>query len=780
MKNVIALVCGVSWCLGCTNSATSSDAGAGDVADAGRDDVADASGRDVADVPLSPSHRAAAPRTQWVHPWIGTGGLGYGVGSTFPGPQRPFGMARPGPDTASAQGAIEFMHCAGYSYADDRVLAFSQARMHGTGIADYGHIGLMPALGMSAEKTTDAGHALRFIHGDENATVGYYRVVLEGAITAELTATDHVGMHRYTFPPREDATVIVDLAHSLPAGRARDAHATLDPVTGEVSGWAHLDGSYSERFGGMRVYFVARPSRVPTAHGTWNRAGLQMNSTEAAGAPSGVWMQFDTRTTSTVTVAVGLSYTDLDHARMNLDAEARDGDFDRVRRESIEVWERALSVVDVDGRADADFSMMYTALYHAMLMPTASGDVDGTYRGIDGMVHHAEGFRYYTDFSLWDTFRTLHPLLTLVAPDRQRDMLRSLMAMAEQRGSMPRWPLGTGETGGMVGESADVVFADSYVKGIRDFDLRAAYGLLRRTAVPGAAPMGVSPREDLDAYATLGWVPIEAGDKSASVTLEYAYDDRALARLAEAAGETADAAMLLARSRNWRNLYDRTTGFLLGRRRDGSFPTVVSDRQWQDWYAEGTAWQYMFYAPHDLDGLAEVYGGRDALLGRVAQMFDNSSEERRTALPPAYYWHGNEPDLVNAYVFAALDDPSTTATWARWALRANYRDAPDGLAGNDDGGTLSAWFVFSAMGLFPIAGEPYYLVGSPIFTRTVLHLPGGNVEIDAANASESAMYVQRATLDGAALTRPRVDHSALAHGATLRLEMGAQAVTRWQ
>lgn len=721
----------------------------------------------AADVP--PPQRITAPLIRRVDPFIGTGGAGFGVGSAFPGPQVPFGLARPGPDTSTSAGAIGFAHCSGYAHTDDRITAFSLVRLHGTGIPDLGAVGLMPVLGMSPSRTADAGHTTLFSHADESASPGYYRVTLADGVRVELTATQRVALQRYTFPAEGDPTVLIDLAHTLPQCRVDRASLTVNPETREVSGTARVQGAYSDRFGGVNVHFVARFSAPFAAWGTWQGDALRESTPSANDPRSGFYARFAERE---VTVAVGLSYSDLDHARMNLDAESPTGDFEGAKRAAETLWESRLSIAEIDA-TDDDAEMFYTAIYHAMLMPTRTADVDGTYRGLDDALHRAEGFDYYNDFSLWDTYRTLHPLLALIAPTETRDMMRTFAAMGRDAGFVPRWPLAWGETRGMVGESADIVVADAWSKGIRDFDVRGVYNALRRTALPRVeGDPRVPYRSDLAHYDERGWCASESGGSSASRTLEYNYDDHCLAILADGLGETADAARFRRRAGGWRNLLAPGDGsWLLGRSRDGSWPEVTNDRAWQTYYAEGNVWQYAYFVPHDLEGLAEATGGRAAMLDRLNTLFERSAEAPRSPLPAPYYWHGNEPDLHYAWTFSALDDAQRSARWVRWVLRRHYNAEPDGLPGNDDGGTMSAWLVYAMMGFYPLAGTDLYFVASPALPRVVLHLAHGDFTVLAPSASDARVLPQAVTLNGETLTRPRIRHGSLVDGATLRFEL---------
>jgi predicted alpha-1,2-mannosidase len=752
------------------DDAADADAADADAADADDETRPDAEGD--GDEPPAP-RPAARPLVQWVDPFIGTGGLGFGVGAAFPGPQVPFGMARPGPDTTAPDSAPAPAHCAGYWYADVLIRGFSTTRPHGMGVPDYGAVALMPTIGMDSTKTSWPGYRSYFSHDTEEASPGYYAVTLDPAgVRVELTATARVGLHRYTFPTGADAVLLVDVGHHLAEVEIIDGRVEVDPGASEVVGFCTVNGDYSSRFGGMPVYFLMRFSRPFESSGVWKAGALFEGETERAGPDSGAWLAFDVTSDPIVEAAVGISFVDEAHARLNLDTEVPAIDFDAVREAAEAQWEDALGAAEIEGRSERDFTIFYTALYHALLMPTLATDVDGAYRGLDQEVHQAEGFTYFTDFSLWDTYRTAHPLLALLYPEWQTDMLRSLLAMAHDGGYMPRWPLGIGYTGGMVGDPADIVFADSWVKGVRGFDLRDAYDHMLTTA-DGPTPEGAafSGRAGIEDYLALGYVPIEAAGASASWTLEMAHADFALAQLAEALGETADRDRFLERADSWRNLVDPATGFLLGRHADGAFPEGDDPGQWQDYYAEGNAWHYLWAVPHDLEGLADALGGPETFLARLDTFFEESNAERYLPLiPSAWYWHGNEPDLHAAWIYAALDRPDDSARWVRWVLARHYGDGPDGLPGNDDSGALSAWYVFSSIGLYPLAGLDHYLLGSPIFTHVALHLDGGDLAIEAPGSSDRSILVREISLDGVPLDRPRVPHASLP-GATLHFEV---------
>lgn len=744
----------------------------GALGDAEVDSSVDA-GRDAGPEP-GPSRPATAPFVQWVDPLIGTGGLGFGVGSVSPAPQTPFGFARPAPDTTEPDGAPGFNHCAGYYYPDPLIDGFSQVRAHGMGIAEYGFIALMPTDGMSAAKTNDVGYRRAYSHDDETSEVGYYAVTLDDGIQVELTASDRVAFHRYTFPSEADATVIVDLGHHLGDVEILEADVHVDPEAREVWGSVLGGGGYARRRGGVRVYFVARFDRAFASHGVFAGGVLAESDTTREGNTSGAWARFDD---DTVEVAVGLSFTDLAGARANLDAEL--APFDDVRAQTVARWETHLSRIAVSARSDEELTIFYSSLCRSLLMPTLAMDVDGRYRGLDHEVHQipldedgVPSFRYSTDHSLWDTYRTQIPLLSWLYPDLQRDMVLSLMQMATDGGYLPRWPLGTNYTGGMVGDGAALQLADAAIKGVEGVDWDEALRLARITAdapTPPGAPFG--GRAGIVPFIERGWVGIEDAGSSASWTLELAYADYGMARLAEHVGEDTLAATYDARAGHWQNLWDPESEFLVGRHADGRF-AETRENQWEDYYAEGNSWQYLFFVPHDLEGLAEVMGGREIYLQRLERFFSESTRDTSVIFPNRWYWHGNEPDIHAPFAFAAVGAPEGTWRWSRWVARTYYDETPGGLPGNDDAGTLSAWYVFAALGVFPITAKDEYIVAAPLLTRAEIELPsGGTLTIDAPESSDRAWRVTDVRWNDAPFEDDWISHDALAEGGTLTFDM---------
>lgn len=706
--------------------------------------------------PATPTN---APYTQWVNPFIGTGGIGFGTGSAYPGPQTPYGMAKPGPDTSNGGKSITFAHCAGYAYSDDTIEAFGNTRLHGAGIADYGGIALMPATAFDAAKAAPRKHGDRFTHATETASPGYYAVTLASGVRVELTASDRVAFHRYTFPAAATEQVVyVDAGHTLADGtEVTSSELTVDTVAREAYGSSAVSGGYSARFGGTRVFFVVRFDRAPLG------ATPYAADDKAAGAT----LRFDTSSTAVV-AEVGLSFVDVAHARANLLAER--APFDDVRRATEAEWEQRLSVMQLDARTDRDRRIAYTALYHTALMPTLASDVDGSYRGIDGEVHAASGFRYFTDFSLWDTYRTLHPLVTLLYPNDARDFAASLTRMGVEGGAVPRWPLATGETEGMVGDGGTIALADTWVRGVHDWDVRAAYAVMKKQATSERPAGQRGGREGIADYMKHGYLPRDDHGRSAAITLEYAHADHALGELARALGEEADAQTFLARGKNWQNVFDDERRVFAGRYRDGRFeidsPTAMSED-----FAEGTQWHYQFMVPHDIEGLADRMG-RTHAIARGEQLFTRAAcIPSIPNLPNAHYWASNEPVLFSGWMFSALGDRTRTARWTRWTTLAHYGDGPDGLPGNDDGGTMSAFYLFAALGFYPVAGTDRFVLGSPLFPRATLALTGGTFTVEAPDATKKTRFPREVTRNGAPIGT-LVRHGELA-GSTLRFAQSA-------
>lgn len=740
----------------------------------GPDDVGDASG----DGPetLDPD---GPPFVRHVNPFIGTGGDLANVGSALPGATAPLGLVKASPDTTDQYGTPPaYQHCAGYWYPDTFLYGISHNHLHGTGAADYGNILVTPTVGMTAEKTTKKRFFQPFTHEDEVATPGYYAVTItQPMVRAEVTATTRCAHHRYRFldsPKR--GVLVLNAAAAMLDGRSRGGEVAVEER--EVSGWNHNVGPFSGRYGGFPVFFVARFNRDFAAFGTWLngelRGGVPEVEAQGNGVSFGAWFEFATATDPVVEMQICLSYVGVDGARAALFTEMPSWDFEGTRKATEGAWEAELARFEVVGGSPDDKAIFYTSVYHVLQMPTIWSDVDGRYRGFDGLVHEAKGWTYYTDMSFWDTFRTQHPLLTLMWPERQRDMMRSLAAMQREGGYVPKWPMGMGDTGSMIGQHGATVVADSWLKGIRDFDVDALYASMKATANSPGPPGSYGNRDCFPWYTdpAFGYCPGDRTDDAVSKTLEYAFNDFCLAELAKALGRHDDEAVFRARAKNYETLWDPETGFFRPRAEDGTFLPFVPDT-WDDgtYYTEGTAWQWLWFVPHDVVGLRALMGGDAPFVSKLSLFFTLARENFNFVLPTPWYFHGNEPDIHAAFLFTDAGRPDLTHAWARWVLDANYRNAWNGLVGNDDAGTLAAWYVFVASGLYPWPCFPWYYLTVPRFDRVTWHLPAGDLVILAPGVSTQPMIAREVTWNGARIPDWRISHDKIMSGGVVQYDL---------
>jgi predicted alpha-1,2-mannosidase len=696
----------------------------------------------------------------YVDPTIGTGGLGFAHGSCFVGAALPHGLVKLGPDTSGPFGTVNFLHYSGYYAEDDRIRGFSHLHLHGAGATDYGVLSMMPAVSFDPAKTSVVAYETRFAKADERAAAGLYEVTLANGIEVALSATQRAAMHRY----RGAGAVVIDLDKTLDGGEIDQASISIG--AGEVTGALHHRGGMSRGFGGYTVYFVVRGPF--SSHFVWSEGNAPSAAPSAQGTKVGAALVVEPE----VELAVGVSFVSLAGARTNLTTEIGSADFEAVASHARDAWRQQLSSVLVTGGSEAERRTFYTSLYHAFLMPSVIDDADGDYVLADGTPRVATGYHQMSDLSLWDTYRTVHPLYAWLAPTSARDSTRSLVGFGDGLGSYPRWPLAIGETGVMLGASAEIVLADAALRGVADSGADLAWATLRAAAMdPVAPPGGRGGRNDVEPYLTLGYVDRSRG-RSVSTTTEYAHDDFALAQLAGALGHTADRDALLARSRGWRKLYDPAVGFLRGKHADGTFPTTPFDPlELGEDYAEANAWHSLWMAGiHDPDGLAEILGGRDAAIAKLTEFFEEAKRDFETAdesaanFPRPYYWHGNEPDLNAAFLFAQLGEPELTHRWVRWIQDTYYRDTPDGVAGNDDGGTLGAWFVLSALGVYPVAGSDRWIIAAPRFPQARV-VVGGRELVIVRDGSGPVTAVE---LDGVPIDTVEITHAQLAGASMLR------------
>lgn len=714
----------------------------------------------VATVGITPT-LLAGTHTDKVLPFFGTGGLGYGVGALNPGPYTPHGMAKPGPDTSLGNLYPGWAHCGGYWYPDPDIRGFSMVHPSGIGVADYGALNFMPTLGLDSARVQEKNYRSAFSHDTEVAEVGYYAVTLDDTqIRVELSAVQRAAYLRYTFPASDEAYLYIDADFGVDNSVTYDAYVEHDPVQGVVRGWQHYGGGMSDRFGGFVLYFYAEVDTPSQSHGAWSGTNIQPGAMSLQGTDIGAYLGFATSAGQTIDVRVGLSYISIEQAELNLAEDLPHWGLEQARAENVQQWEDVLSAIVVQGGTETEQGIFYSALYRSMGMPTDFTEVGDLYLGFDKEVHHTEGWRFLSDLSLWDTYRTTHPLYTLVFPDTQRDAVQSLVRMWEQSGNVPRWPLAQGETGSMIGEPADILFAESLMKGITDWDYTTAWE-------------AAGERESYDDWvAQIGYVPVEDGGSSVSDQLEYALADQAMSSFAAYMGEEDLSDYYRVRSRSYQNLFNPVRGFFQGRHQDGTWAEPFGAHWFHEHYAEGNAWQMLWFVPHDVPGLVTLLGGPQAFISKLERFFSRSAEQVDHPLPDLNYWHGNEPDIQSSYLFNYVGRPDLTADWVRWVMATKYTDGPDGLNGNDDGGTLSAWYVFSSIGLFPVPGQDVYLIGSPLFTRADLKVAGGTFTILANGSTDSHRYVQSATLNGVPLLGPWLRHQDIVGGGTLSLVMG--------
>ena len=720
--------------------------------------------------------------------FIGSGGFGYSFGSASVSAAAPSGMAKVGPDTEGPWGTVNFLHYSGYWYGDDTIQGFSHLHLHGTGATDYGVLAVMPSDGFDASRTTPDGYGSPFQKANESAVPGRYAVTLDrGKIGVELTATPHAAHHRYTYPAgAASAHVIFDLDHHLDSGSVKDADVTLYPAENRVRGQLHSIGGMSGGFGGYDVFFEARTSGPWTESLVWQGGAAPAPGTSAAGTGVGFELGFDLPTTGPVEIQLGLSMVSGDEAAANLASEMPEFTFDATQQETEDAWAALIGRVKFTGGTAVQQAMMTAATYHAFLMPSVQSDVDGSFHGMDGMIHSTQssgGYHYLSDMSLWDTYRTLHPLYALIAPELSLDSVLSLHEKAKESGFYPKWPIATGEAGTMIGASAELVVSDAYQKGVTGFDADGAYTILRAAAMdPQAPPGGRGGRDQVEPYMMLGYVPASTGNVSVSLTTEYANEDFALGALAAALGHGADAAALTARATGYQKLYDPTTGFLWSKNDDGSWASSHTDpTAFTTEFAEANAWQSLWMVALDSDGLAKLAGGRAQLVDKLTQMFELTKQDfdqtdfsnvlTSNGQRP-YYWAGNEPDINAVYLFARLGRPDLTQKWVAWLRASWFTPGADGLPGNDDGGTMSAWLLWSALGFYPVVGSDRYVVGAPLFPHAEIAVVGGTFTVEAPGVSDQNLYVQSAELNGAPLNAPEIKHSDLVAGGKLSFVMG--------
>ena len=723
--------------------------------------------------------------TDSVNVFIGTGGHGH----TFPGATLPHGMVQLSPDTR----LFGWDACSGYYYDDTSIMGFTHTHLSGTGIGDYGDILFMPVVGekpliAGTAENPDEGYRSRFSHEQESARPGYYQVLLQDdSINVELTATLRAGLHRYTYPKVSDARLIVDMEPTI--------HGHQHPVTqirvvndSTIAGMKYTVGWAKRHY----VYFYAVFSS-PFDYKLYSGTEYQSDSTSVTVNTAKAVIRFkNLPVDGRVLAKVGISSVDEEGARLNVEAEIPNWDFEGVMKQANTTWNEALGKIDIETSDNDSRTVFYTSLYHAFIQPSLASDVDGRYRTMGHEIKQDASYTNYTVFSLWDTFRAAHPLYTIVTPEQNQAFIRSLLRKYDEGGILPKWELASNETGTMIGYHAVSVIADAMMKKQCDFDVKKALEACIRSSVYDTT--GVTPMMDrqilngklmpvsIKYKNELGYIPCDKVGGSVSQGLEFAYNDWLIAQMMKEHNRKDLYDKYMELSRNYRNYFDPETKLMRGRLSDGSWITPFDPASVQrpSNYVEGNAWQWAWFVPQDVEGLMELVGGQKSFEAHLDTLFTTSSE--LTGDPNAaadvtgmigQYAHGNEPSHHIPYLYNYAGAPRKTQALADHILRTLYHNDPNGLSGNEDVGQMSAWYALSAMGFYSFCpGRPVYEIGRPIFDKVTIHLSNGkDFVIQAKNNSVENKYIRSMKLNGEDLAEPRFSHFDLMKGGELIFEM---------
>lgn len=700
--------------------------------------------------------------TQWVNPFVGTSNQDGLLGNTFPGASMPFGMVQLSPDTR----VTPSWDCAsGYHYEDKEICGFSHTRLSGTGVSDLIDILLMPMV-----KGDDLSPKSAFSHQEEKAAPGYYQVRLQnGDIQAELAATTRVGIHRYTYSQGTDRYILLDLDHSALKGdwNRRVVNAQIRQVSPTViegyrliTGWAKI----------RKVYFRMELSQPMAQVQLYKDHRLMTGTPVVNGEHLKAVIRLDQSDRREVMVKLALSAVSPEGARGNMQAEASGWDFNQYVTAADREWNALLGKIEVEGK-ESDKRVFYTALYHTFLQPNTMSDCDGSYMAADYTIRRMpRGNTFYSTFSLWDTYRAAHPLYQLLIPERNADFVECMLMHHECYGYLPIWQLWGQENYCMIGNHAIPVVVDAVMRGSNRIDAERAYRAVKESSMRSHLN---SPFDVWDRY---GYMPEDIQTQSVSITLEMAFNDWCVATLAQHLGYADDAAYFMKRSQYYRALYNPANGFFQARKADGSwlepFDPLRYGANGGNPYTEGNAWQWKWYVPHDVDGLVTLMGGKKAMAQQLDRFFtltDNDREKNSNASGfVGQYIHGNEPDHHAPYLYNALGLPRKTQEMVQHICRTFYQDKPAGLPGNDDCGELSSWYVFSALGFYPVnpaSGE--YAVTTPLFNRAIIHLPNGNkLTIEAERKQENQQYIGSMRWNGKAMKAYTINYENIVKGGT--------------
>lgn len=733
--------------------------------------------------------------TQFVNPMIGTSKMGH----VFPGATAPFGMVQLSPQTNfevmhkvdGSYNSKTYEYCAGYQYRDSTIIGFAHTNFSGTGHSDLGDFLVMPTVGdlvLDPLKTSEGGKGFysNFLHKNEVASPGYYKVDLDSyGIKAELTASDRVGFHQYTFPKSDNAHIILDMVYNVYHHDNKNVWTFIrvendSTITGyrQTKGWAR----------DRKVFFAAKFSKPFKSYGHkkyddikydgfYRRFKQEENFPEMAGQDIRAYFNFDTSEGEDIQIKFALSSVSSAGAMKNLEAEISHWDFNKTREETKAKWQKELSKIEVKMMTPEDKITFYTALYHTNLSPIIYEDVDGQYRGLDQNIHTSENFTNYTIFSLWDTYRALHPLFNITQPQRNSDMIKSMLAHHAQsvHNMLPIWSHYANENWCMIGYHATSVIADAMAKNVGDFDTSHALKASVNTA-------NVRYFEGIGDYIDLHYVPEDKSHSSVSKTLEYAYNDWCIAQIAKQVGNNDSATEFTKRSTYFNNVYDANIGFMRPKLSDGTFRKDFDpmDTHGQG-FIEGNAWNYGLYVPHDIDKMVTMMGGKERFTQHLDSLFTMEIEDKYIEKHEditrdgiiGNYVHGNEPGHHIPYLYNWTGHPKKTQSRVRMIMDTMYGSTVEGLCGNDDAGQMSAWYIFSSLGFYPVTpGSSDYALGSPLVEEAIIHLDNGKIlKIIAKNQSEKNVYVKRISINGKPLQGTLLNHQDIMNGGELIFEM---------
>ena len=714
--------------------------------------------------------------TKYVDPFIGTGGHGH----TYPGATVPFGMLQVSPDN----GISKWDWCSGYHYSDSITIGFSHLHLSGTGIGDLNDIRFMPVnkdvdLTSKVESRDDIPYKSAYSHLNEEASAGYYSVYLKNFnVKAELTSNLRTAYHRYTYKKKDTQSVVIDLGFAINWDKTLASNINIvdeNTITGYrfSKGWAK----------NQKVFFVAEFSK-PIANYKLVKDGNYVETEKAEGEKIFAQLFFDAETGNQLEVKVSVSSVSIDNAILNIEANDKSFDFDKVKNEAIKIWDKSLSKIEVESKNEDLKTVFYTALYHTQIAPVTFSDVNREFRKENDVIEKAIDFTAYSTLSLWDTFRAEHPLLTILEPTKVSDIINSMLSYYEVKNILPVWTLYGNETNTMTGYHSIPVITEAYIKGVKGFDVEKAYEAMKATMM--------QDERGLNLYKKYGYIPHNLLDESVTITLEYAYNDWCVAKLAKELGKEEDYKYFLNRSKAYEHLFDAETGFMRGKNEEGNawkepFDPKYSAHRIHAEYTEGNAWQHSWFVLHDVDNLIKMHGGEDKFTNKLDQLFTESSEITGENVSVdisgliGQYAHGNEPSHHIAYMYNFANKPWKTQYWVREILKTQYNTTPEGLSGNEDCGQMSAWYVFSSLGLYPYSpasGE--YQIGSPIFEKSTIKVSENtSFTIIAKNVSDANLYIQSATLNGKEFNRTIITHKELMQGGTLQFTMGNTPNKNW-